>query len=285
MKRILFTTDFSIASEKAIRYILNLLGNHASEFTFLHSYYSFQGDNLAEASFQSFETIYSRSKTKMKQLILKAQELDNNHIHTFKSILLPLSPAGVLHFLRYQRDFDLVVAGTTSKQENTFFGNIATDIVRNVPANSVIVPEKVNNKPLNNVLMAIEGQADYPLKELSDLKTILQKNAASLILLNVVKSNHDCIKPLPTYEYHYFFNDIEIIDYTICARSVKDGITKYLNFHETDMLVTITRQRSFFEGVFNRSLSSKLALNPSVPLMNIYNKSTANVNNKEKVSF
>lgn len=285
MNRILITTDFSVVSERTVQYVLNILGNHASEFTFLHAYYSFPKDSSAEVSFNSFEAIYSRSKANMRQFITLAEQLDVSRIHTFKSLLLPASPAGAMNFLSYQRDFDLIVTGTKSKREDIFFGNIATDIVRNVPTNAIIIPERVNIAPPKNVVMAIDEQSTCSFKELAGLKAILQKNGSTLILLSVSKDKNLDKVPLPTYDYRYFFKDIEVVDYPIYAKSLQEGITKYLNFHEADMLVTITRQRSFFEGLFNRSVSSKLALNPLVPLMSIYTKVNSDVTNKEKVSF
>ncbi|RFS17856.1 universal stress protein [Emticicia sp. C21] len=285
MKRILLATDFSIVSEKAVHYVLNLIGNHSSEFTFLHAYYSFPKESSAEVSFNSFEAIYSRSKANMRQFIALAEQLDVNHIHTFKSLLLPASPAGAMHFLSYQRDFDLIVTGARNKREDIFFGNVATDIVRNVPANAIIVPERANMAPPKNVVMAVDEQSACSFNELAGLKAILQKNGSKLILLSVSKDKALGKAPLPTYDYHYFFKDIEVIDYPIYAKNLEEGITKYLNFHEADMLVTITRQRSFLEGLFNRSVSSKLALNPLVPLMSIYSKVNSDVTNQEKVSF
>lgn len=285
MKRILLTTDFSVVSEKAMRYMFNLLGDHASEFTFLYAYYSFPSDSSSEVSFSSFETIYSRSKARMQQFIATAEHLDTNNIHTFKSLLFPASPAGAMSFLSYQRDFDLVVTGTKSKREDIFFGNIATDIVRYVPTNTVIVPEKIDLKPIRNVVMAIDERVSFLFQELTELKAILQKNRATLTLLNITSGKEKDKEPCSTYDYHRFFKDIEVVDYPIYAKNFEDGITKYLSFHEADMLVIITRQPSFFEGLFNRSITTKLALNPLVPLMSIYNKSTSDVTNKEKVSF
>jgi hypothetical protein len=63
-----------------------------------------------------------------------------------------------------------------------------------------------------------------------------------------------------------------MVEYPIYAKNLEDGITRYLNFNKADMLVTVTRLRSFFEGLFNRPVSSKLALNTLVPIMNIYSK-------------
>lgn len=287
MKRVLLTTDFSAVSGKAVRYVLNLLGNHACEFTFLHAYYSFPSDSSAEASFSYFETIYSHSKASMRQFIASSEQADQRQIHTFKSLLLPASPAGALRFLSYQNDFDLIVAGTRGQREDIFFGNMATDIVRNVPGNALIVPERMNMAPLQNVVMAVDAQSTCSVGELTALKAILQANNAKLTLLTTIKNKgtEKDLSMLPTYDYHYFFKGTEVIDYPVYARNLEDGISKYLNFHEADMLVTVARQRSFFEGLFNRSLTSKLAQNPTVPFMSIYSKAASTVVNREASIF
>lgn len=283
MKRILFSTDFSIVSEKAIRYVLNLLNNHACEITFFHAYYSFPGDSASEPSFSCFETIYSRSKANMQQFIVKLEQSDTRQIHIFKSLLLPSSPAGAMRFLSYQDDFDLIIAGTKPKRNDIFFGNIATDIVRNIHANAIIVPENVSLSTIKNIILAIDSQTICSFSEMAVLKAILQANGATLTLLTVLKNNQSDEIPdsLPTYDYHYFFKGIEVLDYPVSARNLEEGITKYLNFHEADMLVTVSRQRSFFEELFNRSLPGKLALNPIVPYMSIFSKSGSDLINKE----
>jgi nucleotide-binding universal stress UspA family protein len=283
MKRILITTDFSVASEKAVRYTLGLLSNHACEITFFHAYYSFPSDSASESSFSSFEAVYSRSKDNMRKFIDSFEQTDIRQIHLFRSLLLPASPAGAMRFLSCQHDFDLIVAGTKARRNDIFFGNIGTDIVRNVPANAIIVPENVCLAPIKNIVLAIDTFTNCSFSELATLKAILLANKATLTLLTVIKTSLSEKIPdtLPTYDYHYYFKGIEIVDYPVSARNLEEGVMKYLSFHEADMLVTVSRQRSLLGELFNRSLMNKMALNPIVPYMSIFSKSTETVINKE----
>src|SRR6218665_1422554 len=109
MKRILLTTDFSVGSEKEVNYALNLLGNQACEFTFLHASYSFQNSSATEASFNFFEAFYSFSMVNMQQFIATAQQMDTLRIHTFKGLLFPGSPTEAVNFLSCQKEFDMIV--------------------------------------------------------------------------------------------------------------------------------------------------------------------------------
>jgi nucleotide-binding universal stress UspA family protein len=285
MKKILITTDFSAVSEKAVHYAFNLAGNQACEFSFLHASYSFHSDSSTNASFSFFDAFYSFAKINMQQFIAFARELDSLHIHTFKGFLFPSPLTEAVNFLSYQQNFDMIITGTKSNLEDMYASNMAAAILKDTSTNAIIVPEKANITHLQNVVMVFDGQATCPLNNLSGLKDILQKNNATLTLLNVLKHKNQDKFPLPTSIYQHFFEGVKVIDYPVFDKKLQDGIISYLKLNKTDMLVTITQQRTFFEGIFNRPVSSKLVANLSIPLMNICNKAYADETCKEKVTL
>ena len=287
MKKILLPTDFSKASDKAIQYALQVFGNAPCEFTLMNAYDTFPVGGSPEIAYSLIDEMFNRAKKEIAEYLEAIKALDTKGIHTFKSELVSSSPASAIQILNQKHNYDFVVIGATGKGEDILFGSTATDVVRNVEANSIIVPVKTGLEPLRNVVLAVDYKPVQSFNEFDVLKELLLEKNATLTLLTVLKDSQ-----LPTeldgllkFEYHDYFKGVNIIDYQIRADNAEEGIIEYLSTHEADMLVMLTRHHSFFDILFNRSVTRKFAFNPTIPLFSIYDLAEVEIPEHEVVTF
>jgi len=182
----------------------------------------------------------------------------------------------------------LVVLGASGAGNNLFFGSVATDVVRNVTANTLVIPTNATISPVKNVVMAVDYNQVSDLKVFDNLKDLLTRKDAQLTLLTVLKDNQsaDELDGLTKYEYHNYFNEIKVNDYYIKNSDVEKGIKEFLDIHRADLLVMVSRHHSFLDVIFNRSVTRKFAYHPSVPLLSIYDEVAAPfINEAEIVTF
>ncbi|RYU95420.1 universal stress protein [Emticicia agri] len=287
MKKILLTTDFSKASDNAIQYALSLFGDTPCEFTLMHAYDTFPAGGSPEIAYALIDEMFKAAKKEIAVYLEAIKELDTRKIHTFKTELVSGSPASAIQILNQSHNYDFVIVGATGKGNDIYFGSTATDVVRNVAVNSLIVPVKAEVQPIKNVVLAVDYQPVSSFDEFASLKALIAEKNATLTLLTVLKEGQSSteLDGLMKFEYHDYFKEVSIIDYQTHADSVEEGIVNYLIAHEADMLVMITRHHSFFDVLFNRSVTRRFAFNPVIPLLSIYEDVHAAVPDNELVTF
>lgn len=285
MKKILLPTDFSKASERAIHYALAMFNDTACEFTLLNTYTT---NTQPEIAMYVLDDLKINAENLMDNFLKGLKQFDNESFHTFKTEYMPVSAASAIEILNQTHQYDLVVLGASGAGNNLFFGSVATDVVRNVTANTLIIPTNAAITPLKNVVMAVDYNQVSDLKVFDNLKDLLTRKDAQLTLLTVLKDNQsaDELDGLTKYEYHNYFNEIKVNDYYIKNSDVEKGIKEFLDIHRADLLVMVSRHHSFLDVIFNRSVTRKFAYHPSVPLLSIYDEVAAPfINEAEIVTF
>ncbi|MFY7912227.1 MAG: universal stress protein [Emticicia sp.] len=285
MKKILLPTDFSKASERAIHYALALFNDTACEFTLLNTYTT---TTEPEIAMYVLDGLKVNAEYLMAKFLNELKKFDNEKFHTFKTEYMPVSAASAIEILNQTHNYDLVVLGASGSGNNLLFGSVATDVVRNVSANTLVVPTNSVIAPLKNVVMAVDYNQVSDLKVFDNLKDLLARKDAQLTLLTVLKDHQsaDELDGLAKYKYHNYFNDIKVNDYYIKNSDVEKGIKEFLDIHRADMLVMVSRHHSFLDVIFNRSVTRKFAYHPSVPLLSIYDEVAAPfINEAEIVTF
>jgi nucleotide-binding universal stress UspA family protein len=286
MKKILIATDFSKASEKATDYAFYLFSNTECEFTLMYAY-DIVPTSSPEMNFSLTEEMYSRSKKEMQIRLDEIQKNNTKQYHTFKIELMPTSPSSAIQILNRKNNYDFVVVGATGKGDDVLFGSTATDVVRNAPVNALVIPVETKLEPIKNVVLAVDYQAISSFNDFDGLKDILQRRNASLTLLTILKDGEQPsdLDGLMKFEYHDYFEDVKITDYFIHESTAEQGIMEYLSYHKTDLMVMLTRHHSFFDVLFNRSVTRRFAFNPTIPLMSIFCNVDVEVPEYEVVTF
>lgn len=285
MKKILLPTDFSRASERAIHYALAMFDDTACEFTLLNTYTT---NTEPEIAMYVLDDLKKNAENLMASFLKGLKHFDTASHHTFKTEYMPVSAGSAIEILNQTNQYDLVVLGASGAGNNLFFGSVATDVVRNVTTNTLVVPTNSAISPLKNVVMAVDYDQVSNFKIFDNLKDLLARKDAQLTLLTVLKDEQsaDELDGLTKYEYHNYFNNIKINDYFIKNTDIEKGIKEFLEIHRADMLVMVSRHHSFLDVIFNRSVTRKFAYHPSVPLLSIYDEVSAPfINEAEIVTF
>ncbi len=285
MKKILLPTDFSKASERAIHYALAMFNDTACEFTLLNTYTT---NTEPEIAMYVLDDLKKNAESLMSKFLKGLQQFDDTSYHTFKTEYLPISAGSAIEILNQTNQYDLVVLGASGAGNNLFFGSVATDVVRNVTTNTLVIPPNAVISPIKNVVMAVDYDQVSDFKIFDKLKDLLTRKDAQLTFLTVLKDTQsaDELDGLAKYEYHNYFSNIKTNDYFIKNADVEHGIKEFLEIHRADMLVMVSRHHSFLDIIFNRSITRKFAYHPSIPLLSIYDEVPAPfINEAEVVTF
>lgn len=285
MKKILLPTDFSKASEKAIHYALALFNDTACEFTLLNTFGTYAQPEIA---LYLLEDLRINAENMMNRFLKGIKQFDNDSLHTFKTEFMPVSPESAIDILNQTNHYDLVVIGASGAGNNLFFGSVATDVIRNVQTNTLVIPANTSIDSVKNIALAVDYEQVSEFAVFENLKDLLTRKDAKLTFLTVLKDNQspEQLDGLAKFEYHNYFENNKTEDYYIKNEDVEKGIKEFLEFNRVDLLVMLSRHHSFFDVIFNRSTTRKFAFHPTVPLLSIYDEVPEDfINEGEIVTF
>ncbi|WEK17795.1 MAG: universal stress protein [Candidatus Pedobacter colombiensis] len=169
-----------------------------------------------------------------------------------------------------QYDIGLVVAGITGKSnlEKILIGSNTIGLAKNGQAPLLIVPPVAAFQPIKTIVFAGD------LKQVSEpgsvfaIKTFVHALGARLILLNVDDygkhsdaDNNDEMAALheiwgSQVEYHYIDHNDTVA-----------GIMEFAGQQRAELVITILKEHSFFENIFHRSMTTRLAYHTHLPLL------------------
>lgn len=169
---------------------------------------------------------------------------------------------------------DLIVMGRSNI--DSFFdwlaGSSAADVAMTAHCPVLVVPtlEHGNSHPvrLQNIAYAtqLEFDENHILRPVVALARAFQSN---LRLVKIRALNQPNV-----YDDRQFLEQIEsefgrarFAEDTVNADNVAEGLTKYIQSHDVDLLVMATRERDFLSKLLNPSLTKRMVLSSDVPVL------------------
>lgn len=248
MKRILVPCDFSSASDKAIRFAINL-ADKVDELFLL---------NLIDDS--------SASK-KIGQDLKQAELKFKNLIDAYPGTAISLHPKilsgkflpSILNFIQDEK-IDLVVMGTHGSRgwDAFFMGSNIEKVVRTSPIPVFAVRGSPNLKSINDIVFPCNLKLDQT-EVLSKVKELQKQFHSRLHLLHInTKSLHD-IKL--TDKLEEYASSYQLSNYTVTVlneANIKDGILHFAREINADMIAMATHGRRDLRHLFTESTTADI---------------------------
>ena len=274
MKKILFPTDFSEAANNAFVHALQFAKLIHGELVLLHSFELPIYDN------QFFPENYAAIYDSVE---LSEFEMFKNEIPKLRAIaeLHHLDKIKMSHRLKdgdlvsaikesIEDDaIDYVVMGTSgaSGWESFFMGTNASSIITDTGIPVYCVP---SNAPFQKI-DTIGFTTRFRPNDKKALQTALQlanKVKAKVKCLYVKTSNSDVLNTTIA-EWKEEFKSDPIDFFVIEDDDVQAIITDFIMYKEVDLLIMLPYKRGFFQGLFDPSLTKKLATDFEIPILSI----------------
>lgn len=206
-------------------------------------------------------------------------------LEKLKNEILPLTGGGTtvtvrtderpllaaVNMLAEQQQLGLVIMGITGKGnlERVFIGSNTITVAKECKVPLLIVPANAVFEKIERVVFACDLKKVSETTPTQAIRTLIHKLDAKLYILNVARDgasfNPATINELAALhrlwdeehpEYHYTDND-----------DLVQGIMDFTKEHQIQLLVTVPREYGFFEGIFHRSMTEKLAYHTHLPLL------------------
>ncbi len=280
MKTILVPTDYSAAAKNAALYAINLASQVRVQNIILYNAYQ-APPVLTETAvmpttslpYFDIETFHDISKKGMEQFKESIENLCPGDI----KIDTQIEYGGLdnhVNELCKNNGADLIVMGITgtSKIEELLMGSTAVNVVKNTNVPVIIVPAGAKYNSIKNVMLACDYKKVAETTPLQPIKSILDATKAALHVVNVYESDKE-ITSNKTYQQELLHSLLKNYEPRFHFENNEDfitGINDFVEANNIDLIITIPKKHSFFEGLFKESHTKKLAFHSHVPLMYIH---------------
>lgn len=284
MKKILVPIDFSANANNALQYAAGLAKQTSSDLTLAHVL-PVQVAGVTEAPIVVTPDAAAEAQYAAK-LTDVAKQLEEDYHYSFKVNTVCKTGLFLDKLLRLIRDqkIDLVVMGTAgaSTYLDKLLGTNTLSLIRSAPCPVLAIPGHVQFTGIRKIAYASDLSANDNVF-LKKLNAFALPFKPEISIVHVKDSRHlrsradqhalqILVKQFP--EWQYSLAEVKEDDVAV-------GIMAFAQENNIDVLALALHDRSLLEELFHTSVSRKLALNCTVPLLTLPEKNSEKANTGE----
>lgn len=248
MKKILVPTDFSAHANNAYRYALQLAATMNAEVIVYNTYLvatSISPYSDAELMLAMQQIARETADAKFRRYKREAKLLaPEREIALSLVVEMGFASTAICEYAQ-QHAIDLVVMGTRG-ETNIFvrtFGGVTADVIHRATCPVLAVPPKATYKR-PHIISYANDKATAPSYQPATLRAFANSIGSSVENFHIPEDETD----------------------------ISVALKRHVADFRTDMLAMTTHNRSFWEWLFHRSLTEKLAYQSRVPLLALHDE-------------
>lgn len=282
MKSILVPTDFSANADNAIMYALEMNKKFNAKISLFHSY--FIPVYAAEVP-MNVPSLVELKNDAMKALE-KVREKINMSFPGNKFMIETSVAEGIpddeISAVAEKKKPDLLIMGTKGARglREVLIGTTTASVMKNINCPIIAVPSEAKFREIKKIVFAT-NYAENDFENIESVIDFAKHYNAEVIILHIFTGHLS-----KSFEY----NSIERFEQRIKEDSgydrlnfklfenkdVEEGVSIYLDESNADLIAMTNRHRSFFQKLFDQSITKKMVNHTHIPLMAFHVKERGN---------
>ena len=273
METILVLTDFSDSATNAARYAAAFSRQFAAAKILLYHSYSI-APVVTTVPMPTHSAIIGlhdasiKKLTELKTLItpMVKEKTEIEVLTNDKPIITAVYSIAQLY------ELVLTVVGVTGKSsfERTLIGSNTLSLVEESISPLLLIPPQAVFVKIRKVVFASDLKDVYKTSPVAAIKEVIHKLDANLYLLNVANgesgnSRMDAV--IEQKDLHKLWDSENAEYHFINNKDIAEGIMEFVSEEDVQLLIVVPKKRGFFESIFHRSLTKKLAYHTDLPLL------------------
>ncbi len=270
MKTILVPTDFSDTANKARDYAVVLAEQLSAEIVLLNTYHIPYSGASAGTIVNLGKVAHEESEKSMSN---QKEYLDLNFPNlSFRTLCKPGLLLESIKKIGKNKEVDLIVMGTNGasgivgnaigSNTSALVGKIDIPLIAVPVLKAAVFPKKI--VVANDLLEVKEGRL------VNSLNKMAINNETEVDFLFVVNEYNEAdfkIDRLQRLNANVKFKTSYNLVFSEDSLSVEESVFNYVSDHKNDLLVLVSHQRSFLQGLFHKSVSKSFVKQASLPIM------------------
>lgn len=277
IKNILVPTDFSDNALNAFRYAIWFADYYEADIHVMHVVYP-TAEPLdypamaAQMMQKQIEVAQELMKTFANSAMVQMHAgYEPEFVPNITSEVLAGTPQERVRELVEEKGFDLVIMGTQGKHSNfeKTFGSVAYGTMQKAPCPIMVIPEKATGHKIQTVAYATDFTEADPFY-IWQVGKLLSPFNAIMRIVHIEKSPNEK-RPLCMKDLENFFQDhppgLQVTFHQIATKNIANELKEFEDTWNVDLMVMAKPHRGFFERLFHKSMTKRLALNTTTPLL------------------
>ena len=264
--RVLLPTDFSENASLATQFALDIAQRTNGYIMALHAY----DVPHYERSMTTSLLVEMKKSAEQNMAEFEGHSLAESGIEYDSHVMIG-NPIRLCREMVQKHNLDMVVMGTkgASGIEEFLIGSNAASVIHNVEVPVLVVPPGSHVKEIKRIVLATDLEFKTKKPPLERLAKFARVYGAEIFLLHIQDKDG-----IPGGTRELIADAMGDVKHSYHIASQKDDIEKaILDFceqKETDVVSAISKRYGFFQGLFHKSLTSKLAYHSNIPLLALH---------------
>jgi len=267
MKTIFIATDFSENAQHAADFANDLASYMGCKVVLFHAY------QIPLSIPESYVLVKPEEvrKTAEEYLLEESNRLRKSPFQPIEIIAEEgAAVPAILEQIKKHPD-PLIVVGKSGMggMFNNWFGSTSLGLVKASHIPVLVIPESINFKPFQKIMLAAEIQIDSPLEGLNVLVQIGTKCKSSIDVVRVLKPNVTIVDEL-SFRSGRLAGKLTGLTWNYAfprGEQVFETINEFALNNDADLIAIIPQHHNFLHKIFNKSESKKLIQYTHIPLL------------------
>ncbi len=272
--KILVPIDFSACSENALVFAMQLADKIKANLLLLNVPYfdSSNMENPISTSLAVKEQI-GQSRKRIVKTIQKVTENVRSSLDKAPSIQTNIEMGKVeatICDVAARRQVDYIVMGTQGENStlDKYLGSVASNVLKNAPCPVIVIPEKTEfaKKVIIGYATDFSDADPFEIWRAMKLFKPFEPKIKCVHFNEKQGYNEDKIKELEFY-FAETAPELNVEFYSLPVKDKVKDMNDFIEQHNINMLVMYKSKRTFFESIFHKSYTQKMAKYTNIPLL------------------
>jgi len=270
MKKILVPTDFSDTANKARDYAIQLAQLISAEIILLNTYH-IPYSGTGAGTLVNIDKIALEESEKAMELQLEYVNSNYSNIK-FSSLCRSGLLVDSVRRISENNGVDLIVLGTTgaSGAIENMLGSNASALVSNVNVPMITIPKEGSINFPKHIVAANDLMDSGEEKIFDVLKELAVETYSTIDFLFIINEEDQAKNKINRLKAADFDSKFDAQYHPFHFReseNIGEGILEYIENKDFDLLVVVAHQRSFWEGLFHKSIAKSLVKHAKLPVL------------------
>lgn len=273
MKKIIVPVDFSVTSNNAAKFAVDLAAFYGAAIILYHSYdipisFSEMAYPVFDSEKMQYAAIHELERLKAS-LVADGSPSTNIEIRAEVNVL----EKGLIQ-LSDAINPSLIVIGLSGKNALTrlVVGSNTSKIIQHLKYPILVVPPMAEFIPIRKIGFACAYKQMVTQTPLQLLKKIVADFRAELHVMNIdfKDNNFDAVMVPESFWVYQLLKDLKPEYHNINSGDLVEGINAFIEFTKLDWIVVMPQKHSLMYQLFARSHTQQLLYHTSVPILCIH---------------
>ena len=271
MKKLLFATDFSQASENALAYAAGLSRDLDADLHLLHVFHLSPANTSHFTAPHETRQLLDRRQKEVVARLNRSALMAGVHsgAHAFHAVNGQLAAHCIRTFAE-KNQYDLIIVAGKGEggAKEAFFGSVTTGLLTESPRPLLIIPEHAGYRGIKAIAYATNfaPSDDEMVMQIAELSRRL--GGAATHYLHVSEQR---IGEQERTGYRKILMQKDVAPFErfswIEHQTIQQGIDSYVKKEQIDLLTLFIPERTLWERLFHRSVSRRVYFDTAIPLL------------------